>query len=52
MKQVLDAFRAPMSNGQQVRQLTTTEFSKFWQSLSNDEKELYKANAAEMGFTS
>ena len=37
-----------MSTG---RILSGAEFNEFWKSLSTDLKEVFKANAAEMGFT-
>jgi hypothetical protein len=50
MKQVLDAFRAPMKDGSAVTPITAAEFNTFWKSLTDDEKITFKANAAEMGF--
>lgn len=45
MKQVLDAFNSLPGNP-----IGMAEFSEFWKSLTVDQKDEFKANAAAMGF--
>lgn len=50
MKAVLAAFRAPMSDGSEVRQLGLAEFRTFWTSITDKEKANFVTNANDMGF--
>lgn len=50
MKAVLEALKAPFADGTLPRTYPASELTSFWKSLTDDEKEAFKANAAAMGF--
>lgn len=50
MKAVLAAFRAPMSNGEPVREISLPEFASFWKSLDKGYQDELKLEAKAMGF--